>query len=385
MIQNILGGNVIYLDYNATAPVSKEVFEASRPYLMQKFGNPSSAHQKGLEAKRAMQEARKQVAAAIGAQPEEIVFTSGGSESNNMVLKGIFLHPDDFCTGHLIISCLEHAAITKPARYLQQLGVELTIIPCSPEGVVSPRDVAQHIRPDTRLVSIMHANNEIGTIQPIAEISEICKQRQVPLHTDAAQSVGKTDVDVDRLGVDFLSIAGHKVYAPKGIGALYIRSGRSLQPLVQGVGHEGGYRAGTENVAYQVALGTALQHMTEKGSAYQDRMARQRDRLFTLLRQGIGEGLSQNGADVARLPNTLSVNFPKISGSVLLAKCPNICASTSAACHSGQHTQTVTQKAIGLPPHIATGTIRFSLGSQTTDAEVEEAAHDLIRAWKQYA
>jgi cysteine desulfurase len=371
----------IYLDYNATAPVDPRVLDAALPYFRERFGNASSNHSKGKEARVAMENARRQVADSIGASTDEIVFTSGGSESNNMVLKGIFMAPEGFCRGHMIISSIEHAAISQPARYLEKLGVNLTVLPCSAAGLVDPGGVARALRPDTRLVSVMHANNEIGSIQPIPEISSICRKNGVPLHSDAAQSIGKTEVDVDKLGVDFLTIAGHKVYAPKGVGALYIRNGRRLHPLIQGVGHEGGLRAGTENVAYQVALGTAMQLASDHGQEHWGRMAERRDRLYSLLVNGIGEGITQNGADASRLPNTLSVNFPRISGTALLSGCPEICASTSAACHSGMTTRTVTQKAIGLAPETAAGTIRFSLGWHTTDEEIEKAAGMLIKTW----
>ena len=373
----------IYLDNNATTPVAPEVLESALPFLTEHFGNASSTHQKGEKARYAMEHARSQVAHAIGAHSNEIVFTSGGSESNNLVLKGIFLAEENFCKGHLIISCFEHAAIREPAQYLQKLGVELSIVPCSPQGIVSPESIRAALRPNTKLVSIMHANNEIGTIQPISDIATICRENHILLHSDAAQSIGKTPVDVNELGVDFLSIAGHKLYAPKGIGALYIRRGVTLQPLIQGVSHEGGMRAGTENVAYQVALGTAMNRVSLHGAKYYSRMATLRDLLFHLLQEGIGSQLSRNGHPTQRLPNTLSVNFPLITGVKLLSGAPEICASTSSACHSGQSTQTITQKAIGLSPDISAGTVRLSLGWHTTEEEIERAATALIRSWKQ--
>ena len=372
----------IYLDYNATTPVDPTVLAKALPYMRKQFGNASSNHQKGWEAKQAMQHARQQVSDAIGATAEEIIFTSGGSESNNLVLKGLFLSEENFCKGHLIISSFEHAAIREPALYLQRLGVELTIVPCSPIGVVHPLSVLAAIRPNTKLVSIMHANNEIGTIQPIAEIAKICREHNVLLHSDAAQSIGKTPVNVNELGVDFLTIAGHKLYAPKGIGALYIRKGLTLQPLIQGVSHEGGLRAGTENVAFQVALGAAMERVQNNGPQYFSQMATLRDHLYSLLESAIGPELTQNGNHASRLPNTLSVNFPRITGTKLLDGAPEICASTSAACHSGQSTQTVTQKAIGLPADVSAGTVRLSLGWHTTIEEIERASQILIQSWK---
>ncbi|MEC7985411.1 MAG: cysteine desulfurase family protein [Myxococcota bacterium] len=340
----------IYLDHNATTPLSASVLAKALPYLQSDFGNASSNHAKGWKAKKAMEKAREQVALAIGADPDEIVFTSGGSESNNLAIKGIFLSEEHFCKGHMIISCFEHAAVREPALYLQRLGVTLSVIPCSPLGTIHPISVLAALRPDTKLVSIMHANNEIGTIQPIADIAKICREHNVLLHTDAAQSVGKTPVNVQELGVDFLSIAGHKLYAPKGIGALYMRRGIDLQPLIHGVSHERGLRAGTENVAFQVALGAAMEEVQQKGARYASHMSSLRDLLFSRLQDGIGSDLTQNGHHAKQLPNTLSVNFPRITGMRLLQGAPEICASTSAACHSGRSTQTVTQKAIGLSP-----------------------------------
>ena len=371
----------IYLDYNATTPVDPAVLEEALPYLGTHFGNASSTHLKGVAAKQAMIKARERVARAIGATPEEIVFTSGGSESNNLVLKGIFLAQQQFCRGHLIISSFEHAAIREPARYLESLGVSLTLVPCSADGIIDPDSIRAAIRPDTRLVSIMHANNEIGTLQPIAAISAICREHRVLFHSDAAQSIGKVAANVDELGVDFLSIAGHKIYAPKGIGALYIRKGVELMPLIQGVGHEGGLRAGTENIPYIVALGAAMEKVHRQGDAKRKKMLRLRELLFSLLLDGIGVGLTQNGSNAPRLPNTLSLNFPNVTGVGLLAGCPDICASTSSACHSGKSNRTITQRAIGLSEEIARGTIRLSLGWHTSEEEIRQAAAQLIESW----
>ena len=372
----------IYLDNNATTPVSQKVISELLPYLHTHFGNASSTHNKGLLAQKAIDKARKRVANAIGAEPSEIVFTSGGSESNNLAIKGVFFTPQNFCKGHLIISSFEHAAVREPALYLEKVGVKITIVSCSPMGLIDPNDIRKAIRTDTKLISIMHANNEIGTIQPISEIAKISRKNNILLHTDAAQSVGKTDVHVDRMGVDLLTIAGHKLYAPKGIGALYIRKGIQLNPLIQGVGHEQGRRAGTENVAYQVALGAAMELVQTEGPSYFSQMKQYRDLLFSLLKRGIGDELTQNGAMAPRLPNTLSVNFPNVSGAQLLQNCPAVCASTSAACHSRQTFRTNTQKAIGLSAKKAAGTVRFSLGWRTTEQEIRQAAAHLLTSYR---
>ncbi len=344
-----------------------------------KFGNPSSSHLLGRAAAAAVVEARNRVARLLGARPEEIVFTSGGSEANNLALKGLAWRKAA-PTGHLVISCIEHPAVVEPARFLERLGWRVTSLPTSRQGVVDPAAVAAALRPDTVLVSIMHANNEIGTIQPVGEIAAVCRQRGVLVHTDAAQSVGKIPVDVESLGVDLLSVAGHKLYAPKGIGALYVRSGVELEPLIHGAAHEGGRRAGTENVPYIVALGKACELAGQSLAEVPTRMARLRDRLYEQLCGGIGR-LSINGEGAARLPNTLSVNFPGVKGHELLALTPEVCASTGAACHSGASHLSATLRALGISAEQGQGAVRLSLGWYTTEEDIDQAAHMLVKAW----
>jgi cysteine desulfurase len=374
-----------YLDYNATTPIAPEVREAMLPYLAEHYGNPSSSHVLGRACHEAVEQARERVAHLLGASSDEIVFTSGGTEANNLALKGVMFKLAWGGTGHLVISTLEHPAIVEPARFLERLGYEVSIVPCDRRGVVDPADVQKALRPQTVLVSIMHANNEIGTLQPIAEISRICRQRGVLVHTDAAQSIGKVRVKVQELGVDLLTIAGHKLYAPKGVGALYVRLGVALEPLLHGAGHERGLRAGTENVPYLVGLGRAAmfveEHESATGGGATEKLARLRDRLYEALRTSIA-GLTVNGAGAPRLPNTLSVNFPGAIGGDILKRCPELCASTGAACHSGSTHVSATLKAIGLAPEVARGTVRLSVGWPTTDEEIDRAARALVAAWE---
>lgn len=376
-----------YLDNNATTPIAPEVAEVMQPYFHKLFGNPSSSHVKGTELGDAIEQARRHVALFLGANADEVTFTSGGSESNNHVLKGVFLDRKQFLGGHLVISCFEHPAISQPAAYLESLGIEVTRVGCNAMGVVEPEQVKKSLRPDTRLVSIMHANNEIGAIQPIAEIADLCHQRDILVHTDAAQSLGKVRVDVRELGVDFLTLAGHKLYAPKGVGALYIRSGVQLESLIHGASHESGVRAGTENTPYWIGLGEACRILAEGGKQHQEDLRLKRDLLFEKLSEAI-EGLTVNGMyddpagdSVGRLPNTLSVNFPHVTGGELLDATPSVCASTGAACHSGETRMSDTLAGIGLQPEVAQGTVRLSVGRMTTLEEVERGAADLIATW----
>ncbi len=373
----------LYLDYNATTPLAPAVQESMAPFLAEHYGNPSSDHALGQECQVAVEQAREQVAALLGAQAAEIVFTSGGTESNNLALKGVMCRESASGSGHLIISSLEHPAIVAPANYLARCGCEVSVVDCDANGLVAPGQVEELLRPETRLVSLMHANNEIGTIQPIAEIAEICRARGVLLHTDAAQSVGKIPTLVDELGVDLLTIAGHKLYAPKGVGVLYVREGLELEPFMHGASHEAGRRAGTENVPYLVGLGQAAILARDDLEDVQSRLGNLRDLLWEQLAAGIGNGLTSNGSAAPRLPNTLSVNFPGVIGSELLASVPQLCASTGAACHSGETTVSSTLAAIGLPAEIARGTVRLSLGRGTSEQDVNQAAQWLIDAWQE--
>ncbi len=372
----------IYLDYNATTPIAPEVQQAMAPFLAEHFGNPSSSHALGRLCHEAIEDARGRVAGLLGAGSDEIVFTSGGTEANNLALKGVAFLQRYGGSGHFVISSLEHPAVVAPAAFLKRLGFRVTVVGCDRRGVVDPQAIEAALEPDTLLVSVMHANNEIGSIQPIPEIAEICRRRGVLCHTDAAQSAGKVAVRVDQLGVDLLSLAGHKLYAPKGVGALYVRSGVELEPVLHGAGHERGRRAGTENTPYLVGLGRAAALIDEHLNEAQQRLGQLRDRLYERLREGVGAALSVNAAGAPRLPNTLSVNFPGVSGGELLARCPDLCASTGAACHAGDVRMSATLRAIGLSPEAARGAVRLSVGWPTTREEIDRAADALIAAWR---
>lgn len=365
----------IYLDYNATTPVLPQVRDALLPFLDTHFGNPSSDHPYGRAAAEAVQRARQQVADLLDCAADEIVFTSGGSESDNWALVGrVWAAGSD--RAHIITTVVEHPAVLNTCRFLERRGVAVTYLPVDGTGQVDPDDVRRALRPETVVVSVMHANNEVGTLQPIAEIAAICRQAGVPLHTDAAQSVGKVPTRVDDLGVDMLTIAGHKLYAPKGIGALYVRRGTALEPLVHGAGHEGGRRAGTENVPWMVALGAAaaLAHATLETEAARQQTLR--DRLQQLLEEKAG-GVTLNGHPTDRLPNTLNVRFAGIDGNALLAAVPEVAASTGSACHAGETEPSAVLLAMGIPPAEAVGAVRLSLGRLTTEDEIERAAEAL--------
>lgn len=365
----------IYLDYNATTPVLPQVRDALLPFLDTHFGNPSSDHPYGRAAAEAVQRARQLVADLLGCAADEIVFTSGGSESDNWALVGrVWAAGSD--RAHIITTVVEHPAVLNTCRFLERRGVAVTYLPVDGTGQVDPDDVRRALRPETVVVSVMHANNEVGTLQPIAEIAAICRQAGVPLHTDAAQSVGKVPTRVDDLGVDMLTIAGHKLYAPKGIGALYVRRGTALEPLVHGAGHEGGRRAGTENVPWMVALGAAaaLAHATLETEAARQQALR--DRLQQLLEEKAG-GVTLNGHPTDRLPNTLNVRFAGIDGNALLAAVPEVAASTGSACHAGETEPSAVLLAMGIPPAEAVGAVRLSLGRLTTEDEIERAAEAL--------
>lgn len=371
----------IYLDYNATTPIAPSVLEAMLPFLREHYGNPSSRHAMGIAVYQAVEDSRERLAQLLGADPDEIYFTSGGTESNNLAIKGV-AEDDEGYAGHLIISAVEHPAVSEPVRYLQKMGCSLTVVPVDRWGCVDPQRVEDAIRDDTILVSVMHANNEIGSIQPIREIAQICRERGVYSHTDAAQSIGKIRTHVEELGVDMLSLAGHKMYAPKGVGALYVRRGTPVHPQCHGAGHERGLRPGTENVASIVGLGQAARLASKNNDENASFLTARRDQLFNLLQDAIGETLTYNGAVDQRLPNTLSVNFPRVAGYQLLERAADVYASTGSACHSGSSHISPTLAAIGLPPEIAQGTVRLSLGWMTSVEEIERAAQSLLAAWE---
>jgi cysteine desulfurase len=367
----------IYLDYNASTPVDPAVAAAMRPFLEGAHGNPSSGHWASAPAKAALDTARAQVASLLGGAPDEIVFTSGGSEANNLAIKGLFFQRHGR-PAHLITSRIEHPATLEPCRILERLGATVTCVPVDGTGLVDPDDIRRAITRDTCLISIMHANNEVGTVQPIAEIAKFAHERSVPVHTDAAQSVGKIPTRVDELGVDLLSIAGHKAYAPKGIGALYVRRGIALEPLIHGAGHEGGRRAGTESALLAVALGTAC--TIAQPWIGRDDVRRLRDRFWQRLRVAFGNQVALNGHPAHRLPNTLNVSFVGHVGADILARIPELAASTGSACHSGKVTLSPVLQAMGIAPEVGMGAIRFSLGRGTTEEEVETVVRQLEQA-----
>ncbi len=370
----------IYLDYNATTPIDIRVGLTIVPYLKDHFGNPSSTHHFGQEAHRAVVQARLQVAELIDATPDEIIFTGGGSEASNHAIKGAVFTGglDGVAKSHVIISSVEHPATAEPCEYLKTLGCEVTVIPVDGNGQVNPDDIRKALRPTTKLVSIMHSNNEVGTINPIREISEVARNAGVLLHTDVAQSLGKVPISVEELGVDLLTIAGHKLYAPKGIGVLYVRKGVKLTKLLHGAGHESGRRAGTENVPYIAGLGCAAKIAGDDFPHVVEKLASLRDRLHTKLLEGLGVDIELNGHPTERLPNTLNLNFLGHVGAELLAKIPRIAASTGSACHEGKVKLSPVLKAMGIAPEKGKGAVRLSVGRFATEAEIDEAAELLI-------
>jgi cysteine desulfurase len=365
---------MIYLDYNATTPIAPEVYRAMQPFLEAEFGNPSSDYLLGIRAKDAVAEARGQAAALLSCRPQEIVFTSGATEANNTVLKGVARLKGQ---GQIITTAIEHPAVLAPCRELQSLGFEITMLPVDSQGLVDPDAVRRAITPKTILISVMHANNETGALQPIAEIGEIGRAAGVWFHTDAAQSVGKVPVKVAEMQVDFLTLAGHKFYAPKGVGALYVRTGCQFSPLLHGAGQEGGRRAGTENVPYLVALGEACRLARERVEQDGPHFLKLRNLLHERLLAGFPE-LVLNGPERERLPNTLNVSFPGLSGGDILGGIPELAASLGAACHSGEETISPVLAAMGVSLEVARGAVRLSVGRPTTREEVERAAELLL-------
>ncbi len=359
----------IYLDYNASTPVAPSVSAAMRPLLDTGFGNPSSGHWAGRPARDAVGAARRRIASLLGCDADEIVLTSGGSEANNQVVKSVVRA--DTSAPHIVTTAVEHPAILEPCRFVETLGARVTVVPVDGHGLVDPDDVRRAIAPDTALVSVMHANNEVGTVQPITEISRIARGHGVLFHTDAAQSAGKIPVRVRELGVDLLSLAGHKLYAPKGVGALFVRRGVALPPLVHGGGHEDGRRAGTESALLATGLGAAC-HLAETDPCG-ERLRDLRDRLWRGLQSRLGDRVVLNGHPTRRLPNTLNVGFPGRHGDDILARVPEIAASTGSACHAGGRVLSPVLAAMGVPPAVGHGAIRLSVGRGTTEAEIDDA------------
>lgn len=369
----------IYLDYNASTPVDPRVFDEMLPYLKERYGNPSSSHGFGVALRAGIEQARERLALLLGCEASEIVFTSGATESNNMVIKGIAKAAGK--GKHFITSRIEHPAILEPCRHLERFGYSVTYLPVDRFGMVDPADLEKAIRPNTALVTIMHSNNEVGTLQPIAELCRIASSHGVLFHTDAAQSVGKVPVRVKDLGVDFLTIAGHKFYAPKGIGALYIRNGRTLLPMLHGAGHERGMRPGTENAAFIVGLGAASMVATPILQKEGQRQRALGQRLFEGLTQA-GFKVKLNGHPDIKLPNTWNISFEGFDAVSVMDALAGVAVSPGAACHGSSVTPSHVLDAMGVDLSLARGAIRFSFGRETTEREIDVVVEKLKRSLK---
>ena len=365
----------IYLDYNATTPIDPQVAAAMLPYVHGLFGNPSSSHSFGLAARQGVDKARSQVAGLLGCAVDDLIFTSGGTEANNHAIKGVAAAYRDR-GNHIITSAVEHPAVTEVCRYLEGQGWRITYLPVDEYGLVDPQRVEDAITSETLLVTIMHANNEVGSIQPIVEIAEIAHRYGALLHSDCAQSVGKIPARVDDLGVDLLSIAGHKLYAPKGIGVLYIRPGVQLEKLMHGANHEQNRRAGTENVIEMVGLGEACELIERNLTCYARKMGEMRDRLETGLLE-YGPDFRVNGHPEKRLPNTSSISFKGLEADRILANLDSVAASAGAACHSDRVEVSHVLTAMNVPTEYAMGTLRFSVGRFTTEEEIDRALAEI--------
>jgi cysteine desulfurase len=372
----------VYLDYNATTPIDPEVVKEMIPFIDSLYGNPSSSYSIGRSNKEAVEKARSQVAELINCNPEEIFFTSCATESNNLAIKGIAWANGDKGR-HIITSAIEHPAVIEVCKNLGSHGFEITYLPVDQNGRVDPEKVKGAIRPDTVLITIMHANNEVGTIQPIREIGSIARHKNIAFHTDASQSTGKIETDVNKLGVDLLTIAGHKLYAPKGIGALYIRKGTRIENLMHGAGQEKGIRPGTENVIYSVGLGKACEVALRDFKRNQHNMQLSRDRLLNGLVSRLGNKVHLNGNLANCLPNTLSLAFDNISAHALASFISSdVLISTGSACHSGETTISSVLQAMNLDFRTAVATVRISTGKRTTGEEIDFAIEVLVNAVK---
>lgn len=368
----------IYLDHAATTPVRPEAVVAMRPFFSELFGNPSSAHSWGREAKDAVEAARATVAAALGAKPSEIVFTSGGTESDNAALKGVAF-ANRGRDAHLITTAIEHRAVRETCAFLEKSGFSVTVLPVDGKGLVSPEDVLKAITPQTILISVMHANNEIGTLQPVAEIGGIAREAGVYFHTDAVQTFGHLPFTVDGLSADLLSISGHKLYGPKGVGALYVREGTKIEPLLHGGEQEKGRRASTHNVPGIVGFGAAAGSASAEVGAEAARLTLLRDRLIREVTGRIS-GAALNGHPLLRLPGNAHVSFEKTEGELLLHSLDRrgIALSTGSACSSESEGPSPVLLALGLPDHLVTGSLRFSLGRETTEEEIDTVLDALV-------
>jgi cysteine desulfurase len=370
----------IYLDHNATTPLLPEVVDAMLPYLREHFGNPSSGHPYGLRAREAVARARRQVAALLGCDDDELLFTSGGTEANNLAIRGVaetFAAP-----ARIVTTVVEHPATERPCAWLERHGWKVTRLGVDADGRARLDEAAAAIAPGTALVTVMHSNNETGALQPVAELVDLAHRTGAIVHTDAAQSLGKLPVRPRELGVDLLSLAGHKLYAPKGVGALFVKRGIPLAPLLLGAGHERGLRPGTENVASIVGLGAACDAAALDLAVVAAAQRQLRDELWQRLAAAIPD-LRQNGHPTLRLPNTLNVRFPRASGSAVLAAAPQIAASPGSACHEGHERASAVLLAMGVPADEALGSVRLTLGRGTTPADIARAADHLIAAWRQ--
>jgi cysteine desulfurase len=369
----------IYLDHNATTPLLPEVVDTMLPYLREHFGNPSSGHVYGARARAAVAHAREQVAALLGCHADEIVFTSGGTEANNLAIRGVTEALDG--RSHVVTTAVEHPATARPCAWLEEHERSVTRVGVDGEGRALVEAAREAIDSDTALVTVMHSNNETGVLQPVEELARLAHAAGALIHTDAAQSLGKVPVQVRELDVDLLSIAGHKLYAPKGVGALYVKRGTPLVPFALGASHERGLRPGTENVASIVGLGAACEAAGRDLKIVAARMQSLRDLLWERLASGV-PGLALNGHRELRLPNTLNVRFPRVSGDTVLEGAPELAASTGSACHEGHESASAVILAMGVEPEEALGAVRLTLGRSTTEDEVVRAAAALVGSWQ---
>lgn len=369
----------IYLDHNATTPILPEVVDAMLPYVREHFGNPSSGHVYGSRARAAVAHAREQIAALLGCDADEVVFTSGGTEANNLAIRGVTEALER--KSHVVTTIIEHPATARPCAWLEKHERSVTRIGVDGEGRALVEAAREAIDGDTALVTVMHSNNETGVVQPVEELARLAHAAGALIHTDAAQSLGKVPVRVRQLDVDLLSVAGHKLYAPKGVGALYVRRGTPLVPFALGASHERGLRPGTENVASIVGLGAACEAVGRDLDATAARMKRLRDLLWEQLASGV-DSLALNGHRELRLPNTLNVRFPRVAGNAVLEGAPEIAASTGSACHEGHESASAVILAMGVAPEEALGSVRLTLGRGTTEEDVARASEALVRSWR---